>query len=116
MIRFAHRPRVLNRDIEKVKNLDKNTQNMEKVSSIKGHVLDSKEEPISEVLVEFLEAGLRTYTDTKGAYSFTDVPVGHYTLRLIATGFIQIRQPFEITQDLENYVITMELSSREDRA
>ncbi len=110
MICFSHRPRVLNHEIEKVKNLDKNTQKVVKVSSINGHVLDSKQEAISEALVEFLESGLRTYTDAEGAYSFTDVPVGHDTLRVIATGFVQIRQPFEITQDLENHVITMEQS------
>ena len=100
----------MHNSLGKVKNLNENTQEIVEVSFINGHVLDSKQEAISKALVEFLETGLQTYTDEEGAYSFTDVPVGYVTLRVIATGFVQIRQPFEITPDLENYVITMESS------
>lgn len=80
---------------------------LEKID-INGRVLDVKGEGIAEVLVELLERGLRTYTDAEGNYSLTEVSPGHDTLRLLATGFAEQRQPLELTEKLKNYDITLE--------
>lgn len=93
-----------------IEDSNKNTEQTVKGVFIKGQISDSEGKPIPQALIEFLNTGLKTHTNTEGEYSFTDVPVGHDILRVIATGFIQIREPFEITENLENYIIIMKIS------
>lgn len=69
--------------------------------NISGRVVGLVEgEAATNALVELMELGLRTYTDRGGVFGITDVPVGAYTIRVIATGFRAQRQAVEVSQGL----------------
>lgn len=59
--------------------------------SIKGEIKD-RGEPLGGVDVALLELDLATYTDMEGKFSFNNVPVGEYTLRIDYMGY----EPLEI--------------------
>jgi Carboxypeptidase regulatory-like domain len=67
---------------------------------ISGRVVGAEGEPAATALVELLELGLRTYTNRDGVFEIADVPLGAYTIRVIATGFRIQRQEVEVNQSV----------------
>jgi Carboxypeptidase regulatory-like domain len=65
-----------------------------------GRTIGAEGKPVATALVELLELGLRTYTDQEGLFEIADIPVGTYTIRVIATGFRSQREQVEIDRSL----------------
>jgi len=75
---------------------------------ISGHVVALDGEAAANALVELLELGLRIYTNREGAFEITDVPVGAYTIRVIATGFRAKRQELETNRGVTYHEVRLE--------
>ncbi len=83
-------------------------QNLPEKIDISGQVLDAEGGGIADAIVELLWSGPRTFTDAEGKYSLTDVSLGEDSIRVIATGYEEKKQPLDLTKKLEKYDITLE--------
>jgi hypothetical protein len=63
---------------------------------IGGRVLDGGGRGVADALVDILDAGLRTRSDSEGRYSFVRIPIGAHTIRVVATGFQPKTQPLTV--------------------
>jgi Pvc16 N-terminal domain len=62
---------------------------------------------IADALVDIVDAGLRTRSESSGRYSFPRVPVGTRTIRAVAVGFEPKTQSLPVPGLPENYEINM---------
>ncbi|HWR26448.1 MAG TPA: Pvc16 family protein [candidate division Zixibacteria bacterium] len=62
---------------------------------------------IPGVLVDILNAGVHTTTDSEGRYSFSRVPAGTHTIRAVVVGFEPKTQPLVVPGRPEDYDITL---------
>lgn len=74
---------------------------------IGGRVLDMAAQPISDALVDVVNAGLRTRTDADGRYRFDSVPTGPISVRVVAVGFQPKTQVVVVPGRSEDYEITL---------
>lgn len=62
---------------------------------------------VADALVDILDAGLRTRSDSEGRYSFVRVPEGAHTIRVVATGFQPKTQPLDVPSLPAEYDVTL---------
>jgi len=62
---------------------------------------------VGDALVDILDAGLRTRSDSEGHYSFVRVPEGAHNIRVVATGFQPKTQPLTVPGKPEDYDVTL---------
>jgi len=74
---------------------------------IGGRVLMAGGQTIPDALVDILDAGLRTKSESDGRYSFPRVPVGTRTVRVVAVGFQPKTQPLVVPGLPEEYDVTL---------
>jgi len=74
---------------------------------IGGRVLKAAGQGIPNALVDIIDAGLRTTTDTEGRFSFPRVPVGARTIRVVAVGFEPKTQAVPVPGRPEDYEIML---------
>ncbi|ABA58341.1 hypothetical protein Noc_1875 [Nitrosococcus oceani ATCC 19707] len=74
---------------------------------IAGRIFNPVGESIPDALVDILDTGLRTTSDSEGRYSFVRVPVGTRNIRVVAVGFQPETKPVLVPGVLENYDITL---------
>jgi hypothetical protein len=72
-----------------------------------GQVLSNAGQTIAGALVDITDAELRTTTNAEGFYSFSRVPQGAHTIRVVAVGFNPQTQPLVVPGRPEDYVITL---------
>jgi iron complex outermembrane receptor protein len=61
-------------------------------TNITGVVKDINNKPLEKVSISITSKSLNTLTDEKGAFSFTNLPAGKYTLQFSNTGFETIKK------------------------
>jgi protocatechuate 3,4-dioxygenase beta subunit len=59
-------------------------------TTLKGHVLDSRGNPVNNVMIEILDVNLSTTTADNGKYSFDKVPVGEHEIQFTKSGYRKI--------------------------
>jgi hypothetical protein len=75
---------------------------------IGGRVVDRPSgEGVAEAVVDIVDLGLRTRSGVEGRYSFTRVPPGAHTVRVVARGFQVNTQPLAVPGRPEDYVVAM---------
>src|SRR5262245_11466297 len=62
---------------------------------------------VGDALVDILDVGLRTRSDSEGRYSFVRVPLGAHNIRVVATGFQPKRQRLTVPGKPEDYDVTL---------
>jgi hypothetical protein len=77
------------------------------IVQVGGQVLSNTGQTISGALVDITDAGLRTTTNAEGFYSFSSVPSGAHTIRVVAVGFNPQTQPLVVPGQPEDYVVTL---------
>ncbi|MBF2048965.1 MAG: Pvc16 family protein [Leptolyngbya sp. IPPAS B-1204] len=80
---------------------------IETLVQIGGQVMDAAEHGIENAVVDLVDAGLRTYTNSEGYYSFLRVPPGSHTLRIVAVGFESKTETIDIPGRSQLYQITL---------
>ena len=90
-------------------------------TGITGQVRDINNKPIEKVTVKIVNNSKATFTDEQGAFSFSDLPAGKYTLVFTSTGFESFRKTVnsgsssEITLLPSNEVLqTVEITGRKE--
>jgi hypothetical protein len=79
----------------------------ETLVQIGGQVLDAAENGIGDAVVDLIDTGLRTHTNSEGYYSFLRVPPGLHTVRVVAVGFEPTTQRIEILGRSQPQQITL---------
>ncbi len=79
----------------------------EDLLQIGGRVFDQLAHGVTNALVDVLDAGLRTSTDSEGRFTFSRVPRGTHTVRVVATGFQPLTTTFGVPGRPEEYQITL---------
>ena len=74
---------------------------------IGGQVRTAGGAAIPGAVVDIVEAGLRTGTDSQGHYTFPRVPTGTHNLRVVAVGYQPAIQPLVVPDRPENYDIVL---------
>src|SRR5258708_13906911 len=65
---------------------------------IEGHVSRARDaQPVAEVSVQIRETGAKATTNAQGAYSFSDLPPGAYTLIVTPSGGAEIQRKLTVT-------------------
>jgi uncharacterized protein DUF4255/carboxypeptidase family protein len=77
------------------------------VLAIGGRVLSGPGSGIEAALVDVTDAGLSTTTDSDGRFSFSRVPAGTHTFRVVAVGFVPETQTVVVPGRPEDYEITL---------
>ena len=62
---------------------------------------------VADALVDILDAGLRTRSDSEGRYSFVRVPAGAHEIRVVARGFQPEIQPLTVPSPPAGYDVTL---------
>jgi len=62
--------------------------------SIKGKVVDSNNNPVSEAIVLIPEIGISVETDASGSFELKQIPEGKYHLEIIKKGYMPYRSDF----------------------
>ncbi len=66
--------------------------------NLTGHILRPRDsQPIADARVQITETGAKTQTDAQGAYSFSDLPPGVYTLVVTPSGGSPIQRKVTVT-------------------
>jgi hypothetical protein len=79
----------------------------DRLLQIGGRILSGPGQGIADALVDITDAGLRTRTDTEGSYSFSRVPAGPRTIRVVAVGFQPETRVVDVPGKPEDYDITL---------
>ncbi len=74
---------------------------------IGGRVFDQAADAVPGALVDLLDTGLRTQTDSDGRFVFSGVQTGSHTLRVAAVGFQPFTQSLVVPGLPENYQVTL---------
>jgi hypothetical protein len=75
---------------------------------IGGRVVDQPSgDGVPEAVVDLVDLGLRTRSGVEGRYSFTRVPPGAHTVRVVAQGFQVNTQPLVVPGRPEDYVVEL---------
>jgi TonB-dependent receptor len=84
---------------------------------VTGHVLRSRDsQPIAEVPVQIKETGVKATTNAQGAYAFSDLPPGTYTLIVTPSGAAPIQRKITVTagkKTQEDITVGAEMSALE---
>lgn len=73
-------------------------------NSIEGKVLTADGQPVAAVSVGLKGKGIAVTTDDKGAYSFTKIKDGHYTIRVSAIGLKSAEKPVSVLGNQTVYI------------
>jgi hypothetical protein len=76
-------------------------------AQVGGRVFDLAGAGIADALVQVVDAGLQTRTDTAGRYTFPRVPPGTRTVRVAAVGFQLKEQSVVVPSPPEGYEISL---------
>jgi Pvc16 N-terminal domain/Carboxypeptidase regulatory-like domain len=79
----------------------------ETLVQIGGRVLDAAGHGIAGARVCIVNTGLQATTNTEGRYAFTRIPVGTYTVRVGAVGFMPKTQPLVVPGRPEDYDVAL---------
>ena len=75
---------------------------------IGGRIVDQPTgDGVPEAVVDLVDLDLRTRSGDEGRYSFTRVPPGTHTVRVVATGFQVNTQPLVVPGRPEDYVVAL---------
>ncbi|QYO63139.1 Pvc16 family protein [Leptolyngbya sp. 7M] len=80
---------------------------IETLVQIGGRVMDAADHGIENAVVDLVDAGLRTHTNSEGYYSFLRVPPGSHTLRIVAVGFESKTETIDIPGRSQLYQTTL---------
>ena len=61
--------------------------------TVQGTVLDPNGRAVPGAVLELLELKRQTTSDTTGAYKFTDLPEGSYSIKIVADGYVSYTSP-----------------------
>lgn len=74
---------------------------------IGGRVVDPLSNGVAGALVDVIDAGLRTQTGADGRFTFTRIPAGSHTLRVVAVGFQPQTRTVIVPGRPEDYQVTL---------